>query len=146
MTNPIVDQEKWNAIVADAKAKADKWTADLKERGVSHTIRVAEEQTPTYNVLVVEYLYDRRAERKALARVVSTGELRPATVTVSKTRITYMTKVVAPKAWAKLGDELPDAIVKKTKLMDFFVVASAQMEPGSVKITTTPLPSDNVQE
>jgi hypothetical protein len=119
----LIDDKKWNDIIAETKVRIDRWTARATERGLKDTFRFTIQKTDRYEVILTEHLDGCNLDAKGLARELATGEIRSTNVIRKKGRSTgFETKTPDPKGWKGLADKPADEIVTKLKLTDFFVI------------------------
>jgi hypothetical protein len=117
----------WNSIVAETAAGIDRCRADAARHGLADKFTVTVEPMGGYAVLVTEHRLDYYTDRHAIARDLSTGDLRRARL-VEKRGGGYRVEVrsAVPKGWADLATKPADRIVKALGLLDFTVILDVQ--------------------
>ena len=85
----IIDDQKWNDIIAAAQAGIERWNSRAAERAKKDFFHCQVQMGANYTVLLTAHMPD--GERKAVARELTTGELRAAKPVVRKGRLVGFT-------------------------------------------------------
>jgi hypothetical protein len=122
----IISNEKWDAIVAEVKAKIERWQAQADKHAIKETFRarIVPLKSGECVVLVTEHC-DASGDLHNAHAVVreATGQMRPARVHTRNDRLVYVSKKSSyPKAWRSLVDKPAADIVRKIGLLDFLLV------------------------
>jgi hypothetical protein len=132
----LIDDKKWEEIVAVTKVQIDTWNLHAIEHRKKDTFRFSIRKTDRHEVILAEHTDNYRPEVKALAREVESGEIRATKVVRKKGRIVgFQTTTPDPKGWKSLADKPADEIVKKLRLTGFFMAISSQ----ATEVTSTTL-------
>jgi hypothetical protein len=117
----------WNDIVAETRAGIERWKANAAKHGLADRFTVTVEPVGGYVVLVTEHAVEYYRDRHAIAREISTGELRRARLQEKRDgSFRVEIRPVAPKGWATLATKPADKIVKALGLVDFTVILDVQ--------------------
>jgi hypothetical protein len=124
-----VTEDKWNAIITEARRRIDNWSAWAAERKTSDSFRC--ELVPANDYVLLLTTHDDgsgyQMERHAVAYKPATQEMKPAKPIVKKGRVTGFQTKSDPKAWASFAGKPADEIVKQLKLANFVMFLSASV-------------------
>jgi hypothetical protein len=131
----IITDEKWNDIIAEARAGIDKWNENARKHQKSDVFRINVQDSNGFNVLLTEHLSNgyRESERKMVVREIATGEVRRATTSTHRGRVTgFKVSKSDPKAWRSLADKPAAEIAKQLKLTRFLMVLDVRVTTDTV--------------
>jgi len=126
----IITEEKWNEIITATRAGIDKWKARAAECQCEDRFTVETYKSDNYSVLTTAHDDGWRGKRRAVARDMTTGEVRAATLIMKQRKgfgrvpVGVKIKQTDPKAWKSLADKSADEIKRGLGLTDFRMVTS----------------------
>jgi hypothetical protein len=117
-----ITEDKWNAIITEARKGIDQWNANAAKHEKSDTFRCDLVPAGEYVLLMTTHNDKYSAERKAVAYKPATHEMKPAKPVVKKGLVTGFQIKSDPKAWASFAGKPADEIMKQLKLTNFVMV------------------------
>jgi hypothetical protein len=138
-----IDDELWNAIIAETQAGIERWNASAAKHGTRDRFTFTCKPLPEYVLPTTEHHVEGgwHIDRKATARKIATGEMYSCRLKRARNtkdeRITAVTFKPAPRKWAKLAGKSPREIVPGLGLTDFLMAISSQMTGEATRVGFT---------
>jgi hypothetical protein len=125
----IINDNKWQEIIAATRAGIDKWNVRAREKARPDKFAVNVQRSGDFEILLTEHNKEGYTERKVVMRNCVSGELRPAKAKKTAKGLFNITSRAIPKAWARLADKPADEIIRALKLTNFIMILGASVVP-----------------
>jgi hypothetical protein len=121
-----IDDATWSAIIEETMAGIARLKEAATKGGRSDQFAASLHKLDKHAVLLTEHACGRRAERKAVAREMATGELRKAQVAGEGKVLTTRISDEDPEGWADLAGKPAAQIVKGLNLAGYVMFINAR--------------------
>jgi hypothetical protein len=123
-----VDNAKWTDMIAETKKGIERWNKSAATHQLPDKFRFSTENTGRHEIIVAAHNRGLGPEDvNAIAREITTGEVRSTKAVQRKGRVVGFSVKPDPKAWKTLANKSADIIIKKVKLLDFFVILGSKV-------------------
>jgi hypothetical protein len=138
-----IDDATWNAIVGETKVGIARLKEAAAKYGKSDVFAASLHELEKHIVLVTEHACGRRADRKAVAREIATGELRKAQVIGKDKVLTAKINYADPEGWAAFAGKTAAQIVRDLTLTSYVMFVDARVTQPTT--ATSEMPKELLQ-